>query len=444
MTTIDIAESTGRAHTARRRDPETSASHGFLRAGITILLLFGPLAFGATPVWARFVLQASAIVLLLAWLVLELRKPVMKLRFAPLFVPAALFAVVIGVQRALHIYSYGFKFSSETLDYIAYAIVLFLVVQVFWLSRHLRHLVLVLMVFGSLFAAFAVLQALTSTGKIYWLIQPRYLSSIFGSYVNHNHYAGLMELLAPLPIVLAATGYYRGGQRWLAAFAGLLMAASIFLSLSRGGMIAFFAQMIFLSVMLFACERRREAIGTIVVAALGVAIVLSSAGADPVIARISTIKSRWTADVELDRLAIVKDSLPMFLEKPWMGWGLGQFPVVYPRFRSFYLDSFINEAHNDYVQFLVETGVLGFACVLGLLVTTFWIGIRRMRLSPGRFDGIAALALMTGLVGILVHGASDFNLQIPANALIFYVYCALLQVDWQSSSRTMPITITSR
>jgi O-antigen ligase len=253
-----------------------------------------------------------------------------------------------------------------------------------------------------------------------------------------------MELLAPLPIVLAATGYYRGGQRWLAAFAGILMASSIFLSLSRGGMIAFFAQMIFLAVMLFVCERRREALGTLLMAALGVAIVLSSAGADPVLARIATIKTRWTADVELDRLAIVKDSRPMFLQKPLLGWGLGQFPVVYPRFRSFYLDSFVNEAHNDYVQFLVETGVLGFACVLALLAGTFWIGVRRARLLLWRFEGAATLALLTAIVGILVHGGSDFNLQIPANALLFYVYCALIQIDWQAAHASAPITITSR
>jgi len=56
----------------------------------------------------------------------------------------------------------------------------------------------------------------------------------------------------------------------------------------------------------------------------------------------------------------------------------------------------------------------------------------------------ATLALLTAIVGILVHGGSDFNLQIPANALLFYVYCALIQIDWQSAHASAPITITSR
>jgi O-antigen ligase len=440
----EIAERNRRDVTRRRSDRWTTTSRSLLRYAVTAILLFGPLAFGATPVWARFVLHISAVILLLGWLLTEVRKPFMEFRFVPMFVPAAVFAVILAMQAALHISPYAFKFRSEVLDYVAYAGIVFVAVQVFWLSGHLRRLITILMIFGSLYAAFAILQELASNGKIYWLVQPRYVSWIFGSYVNHNHYAGLMELLAPLPIVLAVTGYYRGGQRWLAAFTGSLMAASIFLSLSRGGMIAFFAQIVFIAAMLFACDRRREAIGTLLLAALGILVVLSSAGADPVIARMTTIKTRWGSDVVVDRLAIVKDSWPMFLHKPWLGWGLGQFPVAYPQFRSFYLDSFVNEAHNDYVQFLVETGLLGSACVLALLVTTFWIGVRRLRLTVWRFDGVATLAMLTGIVGILVHSASDFNLQIPANALLFYVYCAFVQVDWQSAARSTPLTIISK
>src|ERR1019366_10277259 len=62
-----------------------------------------------------------------------------------------------------------------------------------------------------------------------------------------------------------------------------------------------------------------------------------------------------------DRLAIVKDSLKIVGERPILGWGLGTFPVVYPSFRSFYTNFFVNEAHNDYVQTAVETGVVGLA-----------------------------------------------------------------------------------
>src|SRR5258708_12505272 len=45
---------------------------------------------------------------------------------------------------------------------------------------------------------FAILQFLTAPDKIYWTIVPRWGGYIFGPYVNHNHYAGLMEMLVAL------------------------------------------------------------------------------------------------------------------------------------------------------------------------------------------------------------------------------------------------------
>ena len=53
----------------------------------------------------------------------------------------------------------------------------------------------------------------------------------------------------------------------------------------------------------------------------------------------------------------------MFLKRPVLGWGLGTFPVVYPQFRSFSTNFFVNQAHNDYLQLLVEMGLLGFGTV---------------------------------------------------------------------------------
>ena len=58
----------------------------------------------------------------------------------------------------------------------------------------------------------------------------------------------------------------------------------------------------------------------------------------------------------------------MFSHRPVLGWGLGTFPTVYPSYRSFYTNLFVNEAHNDYAQLLVETGLLGFGLMLWFLI----------------------------------------------------------------------------
>jgi hypothetical protein len=61
----------------------------------------------------------------------------------------------------------------------------------------------------------------------------------------------------------------------------------------------------------------------------------------------------------------------MLLKRPFLGWGLGTFPIVYPEFRSFYTTFFVNQAHNDYLQLLVETGLAGFSIAVWFLVLVF-------------------------------------------------------------------------
>src|SRR6185312_448684 len=84
--------------------------------------------------------------------------------------------------------------------------------------------------------------------------------------------------------------------------------------------------------------------------------------------RVISIRSESSTEISGGtRLAIVKDSWKMLIERPVMGWGLGNFPEVYPQYRSFYTNLFVNQAHNDYVQLLVEMGTVGFAIMLWFL-----------------------------------------------------------------------------
>src|SRR5260370_2337008 len=87
-------------------------------------------------------------------------------------------------------------------------------------------------------------------GKLYWIRTLEQGGSIYGPYVNHNHYAGLMEMLTPFPLVLATTHFTNGNRKIAVAGIAALIAASIFLSGSRGGLAAFVLAMGLLSVLL--------------------------------------------------------------------------------------------------------------------------------------------------------------------------------------------------
>src|ERR1019366_7619955 len=98
---------------------------------------------------------------------------------------------------------------------------------------------------------------------------------------------------------------------------------------------------------------------------------------------------------------------------------------VYPSFRSFYTNFFVNEAHNDYIQMAVETGVTGFVIVCGFVALFYRAGLRRIERWQTDFRPAVSLAALIGVTGILVHSFYDFNLQIPANAALFFALAAL-------------------
>jgi O-antigen ligase len=93
----------------------------------------------------------------------------------------------------------------------------------------------------------------------------------------------------------------------------------------------------------------------------------------------------------------------------------------------------VNQAHNDYGQALVETGILGFACVLWFIVNLYRSGIRNFRVQS-RIATVKALGPLVGCTGVLVHSLSDFNLHIPANAALFFVLSGIASERQNSRS----------
>ena len=133
--------------------------------------------------------------------------------------------------------------------YCAYGLLCFLATQTPGpqLRRHAK-LPSFMAIYGFVLAAFALMQGVAPNGKLYWVRQPRLGGWIYGSYVNHNHYAGLMELLIPIPLVLALSHSGMQKERLAAGVAAAIMVGTVFLSGSRGGMIAIFVELVVVAV----------------------------------------------------------------------------------------------------------------------------------------------------------------------------------------------------
>jgi O-antigen ligase len=143
-------------------------------------------------------------------------------------------------------------------------------------------------------------------------------------------------------------------------------------------------------------------------------------GLDPVMKRFEILTSSALEDPS-GRAAIWKQASGIIRDYPAVGTGLGTFAVAYRRYQTSSLDLLIDHAHNDYVEVTTDTGILGaallFIPIMGLLIKMIlaYAGAR------SAYRRSVLLACIGGATALLVHTTMDFNLQIPANALLFAV-----------------------
>ena len=408
--------------------------------GLCSILFFAILAFGAVDEWSTFVFEAGAAVLLLAWLGKQIFSAQLKVGGSPLYAPAFCFLALLLTQLLLHTSAYPYATKYELLQYISYGIVLLIATECLRQEDTREKFGFLLIGFGTLYAFYAMAQELTSPGRFFWFYTPRFHGSIYGSYVNHDHYAGLMEMLVPFPLVIAMGRMLRGAQRVLVFFCAVLMATTIVLSGSRGGMISFAFEVLALTALtLYQKRNPRIALATFALCS-GVLGFLLFLGKGKVLGRLGDLGP----DI---RLRVTADCLKIFAHKPLLGWGLGTFPTIYPSFRSFYTNLFVNQAHNDYAQLLVETGVLGFGLMLWFIFLLYRHGFPTSRRWEFKWDAAVSLAALLGCTALLLHSLVDFNLHVPANAAMFYALCALAAARPASTSskpRSLPRTASSR
>ena len=388
--------------------------------------MFGPLAFGAVEPWSTFILETGAVLLCALWFAKQWVDEKISILWNPLFLPMAAFGTLIVVQVVFRLSAYRHETIAGLMLYSAYAMLCFLATQSLLRSSQARKVAVALAVYGVVVAAFALVQGVAPNGKIFWLRHPRMGGWIYGPYVNHNHYAGLMELLVPIPLVISLSRLASERIRTSAGIAAAIMVGTVFLSGSRGGMLAIFVELALFAAVLFRQKRGvRIALGAGAFAVVLVSLLLWLGGKE-LTARVASMSTEARGEISGGmRFSIDRDTVHMLRQHPILGWGLGTFPVVYPQFRSFYTNFFVNEAHNDYLQLLSETGVLGLAIALWFLVVLYRKAIRKTGKWLSDVSGAVTLSCALGIVGILVHSFVDFNLQIPANAALFYVFCSL-------------------
>lgn len=405
-----------------------------IRAGICFLVAFSVLAFGAVQLWSQAVLEIGTTALFLFWALRALRRQEIDIHRNWLYVPLLGLWGVILVQ-----YGFGLSLGSyltkiELFKWTCYLLLCFLAVEAFRTCEERRRFAWFLLSFCFLISLFALTQYFASNGKLYWLVTLPQNSGSFGPFVNHNHFAGFIELAEPMGLALLLSGSERSDRSPLLILFAVLPVAALLISGSRGGIISFLIQAILLAWILRREMTRKQKLAVgLALGLIAVALVLWL-GIGRTARRFSNLASK---DISKDtRIFIYKGAWRIFRNHPWVGTGAGTFQIVYPHYATHYDALMVDHAHNDYLEFLSETGLVGALFGLSFVAVFFWrastnlCAVRSSRANPrSPLTHSLYAGGLVACVGLLLHGFVDFNFQIPSNAALFLILAGLTTSD---------------
>ncbi|NVM23142.1 MAG: O-antigen ligase family protein [Desulfobacterales bacterium] len=295
---------------------------------------------------------------------------------------------------------------------------------------------------------YGLAQTYSGSNHIWWFKKASYLHDVTGTYINRNHFAGLMEMCLLLAAAYAAalsagykkrnmisgyksslrarvsrhlSGEQRLNKRALIVFSGAIMGIGLIFSASRAGIISAAAALLCLSLLFIFRKRCRRQGFVILSLFLITSVYALCIGVDYPVGRFKYIDTTLAG-----RARLAQKTMDMFQDYRSAGIGVGNFQHAYPKYQAAEdKNLFIRHAHNDWAQFLAEAGIAGFCLLLAGISYYVYQIIKLWKTRTDPFAiclGGAPLAVMTAMA---IHSYFDFNLHIPANCLMLGAVMAI-------------------
>jgi O-antigen ligase len=439
------------------------------------LLVWLPIPLGSNRPWAWTVMEVGVFALVAAWLaawafgrakpndVLKRMWPawaalgawvgVQALHVVPL--PAGLVSLLSPSSAHIHALARDAGLQADwvtlsidphasrvsLLKTLAHAGVLFLAVALCATRSRVLLFAQILVYAAVVQSAYAVLMHLSAIDQVWFGSSIRHMDYASGTYVNRNHLAGFLEMTLAIGIGLLIAGlsdrsadtwkkFMRQTLEWILSPKMVLRLSLCVLVIalttthSRMGNGAFFASLTIAGIIGIALSRYATRNTVLLLASLIVidlVVVGSWFGVEKLVKR---VQETTMEDVQ-QREEPTAAAMNLIRDYPVFGAGPGSFYLAFPPYRTEKITAFFDHAHNDYIQFAAESGILGLAILGVFVILTLAAAIRAQWQRRDPLMRGMSFACIMGVTSILIHSWVDFNLQIPANAALFMVLCAL-------------------
>lgn len=414
----------------------------------TALLFWLPLPFGSNRPWAVALFAVVTCILLGWWLALFLRE---KTTLTTCFRRSLPLVALIGITQ-LWLCLQGPYYSqdpSRTLHQLIQGVALFNTLVLTLLltrsKRRIRIIVYTLVVSGVVQAVYGSLMTLSGIEYVLFFPKEAYSGVATGTFINRNHLAGYLELTLAVGIgVMIATLKDNGQSSWrdfsrrlLTALLGtkarvriglIIMVAALVMTHSRMGNTAFFASLTLTGIIALLLGKRASKATLVLLGSLiiiDLVVVGTFFGVERVIDRLENTSLETVRRDEVNNLA-----MGALQDHYVTGTGAGSFYGIFPSYRDESVGKiYFDHAHNDYMQFALEFGLIGFLPLLAAVIWTFMIALRAQWIRRDKLMRGLSFSAMMAIIALGIHSTVDFNLQIPANAATFTVILAL---GWMS------------
>jgi len=389
-----------------------------------VVIFFAPLARGTVQPWAQSALLALACLLAVALLVEKALTGVVIMPKTALDKPLVTLVALIGLSFLV---SPARADGLETIAlFAAYAVI-------FYAARHLaasrtgqRQVVYLLITLATVVALLALIKRFSpQLTPIWWQYELHGGTMAAGPYGNHNHLAGLLEMIIPLVFGLFLTRTRRIPALLLLVYLAILLTATHILALSRGGWFSLSAALAVMVIILLAQKRftrKKLLLGVVGGVALAFLFIL---GGTHIVERLLTLTDEDTVLDFNGRVIAWKGCLRMIAAHPFLGTGPGSFALLFPAWQPPGIIARFFYAHNDYLQYTAELGLTVAAIIIWIVII---LTRRLIHLAAHRSRQVWGISLGAGIgiLAMIFHSFVDFNLRIPGNAAIFVVLLAIV------------------
>ena len=414
---------------------------------VLAILVFGPLAIGATRPVPFLIIQGLTLGVMLLWGARFWLNPRPQLLWPPICWAAVAF-VAYAVARYLNA-DIEYIARQELIRILVYACLFFAILNNLHRKESTQIVSCTLVFLAMAISGYAIFQFITHSKRV-WYFPVNHALGASGTYISRNHLGGFLEMLLPLGLAYTLTSRLKPVSKVVLGYASLVILAGIAVTVSRGTYVSTaLALLLFFGVLLFHRTYRLPALVLLVVVVGAGAYYLPRSF--PVQARVGRMLA-GDGRIEGDcRTLLWRSAIRIWQENPWWGVGPAHYDYRFRQFRPPEIQLRPGWVHNDYLNTLVEWGVVGTALVasawvlLGLGVLKTWPCVRGKLKDLGNERNSSKFAFVLGaslgLAAILTHSVVDFNMHIPANAILAITLMALLSSHLRFTSEKYWVTV---